>query len=285
MGKLRRRMEEEMKLRGYAERTVETYLRAVKRFVRYHRRSPEELGAEEIRSYLLHLIEERGLGWSSINHAVCTLRLFYVDVLGRPWEVERVRFQKRRKKLPVVLTEAEVERLLRATRNLKHKTLLMTLHSAGLRVGEATRLRVIDIDSQSMRIRIESGKGGKDRYVMLSRRLLRALRRYWRLYRPREWLFEGQKKGSPLSVQSAQRMVRKVARQAGIAKPVTTRTLRHSFATHLMESGTNLRYIQELLGHKSLQTTAIYTQISHPGATRVTSPLDRAPRAESRAPE
>ena len=163
MGRMRRRMEEELHLRGYAERTVEAYVEAVARFARYHQRAPETLGAEEVRAYLVHLTEERGLAWSTVNQAVCALRFFYVDVLGRAGEVERVRYQKRRKSLPVVLSESEVEGLLQATKNLKHKAILMTLYSGGLRIAEALGLEVSDIDSESMRIRIRAGKGGKDR--------------------------------------------------------------------------------------------------------------------------
>lgn len=285
MGTMRRRMEEELHLRGYAGRTVEVYLGVIARFARYHRRPPEEMGAEEVRAYLVHLTEERKLAWSTVNQAVCALRFFYVDVLDQPWEVERLRYQKSRKSLPVVLSESEVERLLQATKNLKHRAILMTLYSGGLRVAEVLGLEVSDIESESMRIRIRAGKGGKDRYVMLSTRLLRVLRRYWLLHRPETVLFEGRVRGVPLSSVSVLRVTKASAERAGIDKPVSPRTLRHSFATHLMENGTNLRYIQVLLGHKSLSTTAIYTQVSRVGATRVKSPLDRLPLVGSKATE
>ena len=285
MGEMRRRMQEELRLGGYAQRTVETYVEVVTRFVRFHQRPPEAMGAEEVRAYLVHLTEERELSWSTVNQAVCALKFFYLEVLGRPDVVQRVRYQKRRKRLPVVLREDEIERLLAAVKNLKHRAAVMVMYGGGLRVSEAVHLRLADIDSKAMRIRVRRGKGGKDRYVMLSSRLLRTLRRYWKLYRPQTYVFEGRQAGRPLDVSSVQRVVREAARRAGINQPVSTRTLRHSFATHLMETGTNLRYIQELLGHKSLQTTAIYTRVSRAGATRVKSPLDRSRAQPSVAAE
>jgi site-specific recombinase XerD len=268
-------MQGELRLRGLSEKTADTYLSVVRRFAEFHGRSPDRLGKEEVRSYLLHLIEERKLSWSSVNQALCALRFFYLDVLGQAFEVGEIRYPKRKYKLPVVLTEAEVARLLQAPMSFKMRMVLMTLYSAGLRLGEALHLRATDIDSGAMSIRIEQGKGGRDRMVILSPHLLVNLRQYWRVYRPASWLFYGKSKEKPMNHATVQRAVRRAAQAAGIRKRVSPHTLRHSCATHLMESGTSLRYIQELLGHRSLKTTQIYTQVSPGRVTGLLSPLDR----------
>ena len=275
MGKMRRRMEEEMRLRGLADHTVQIYTQIVQRFAKFHRRPPEEMAAGEIRAFLLHLTEERKLNWSTINQSICALRFFYREVLQRPWEVEKLHLQRTRKKLPAVLSEVEVIRLLSAVSNLKHKALLMALYAAGLRVSEATRLQAADIDSGSMRLRVREGKGGKDRYVILSTTLLETLRCYFRRYRPGLWLFYGNDKAAPIAAKTVQRIVAQAADKAGIAKRVTPHTLRHSFATHLLEHGTDLRYIQEMLGHKNIRTTALYTHVSPRALALIVSPLDR----------
>ena len=275
MGALRRRMEEELRLRGMSQKTVDTYLSIVRRFAAHHGQSPDRLGVEEVRSFLLHLIEERKLAWSSVNQALCALRFFYLDVLGQAFEVGDLPCQKRKYSLPVVLTEAEVARLLQAPMSFKLRTVLMTLYSAGLRVGEATHLQPTDIDSGAMSIRIRQGKGGRDRVVMLSAQLLATLRQYWHLYRPGPWLFYGQSKERPIDPRTVQKAVKAAAQAAGIRKRVSPHTLRHSCATHLLESGTSLRYIQELLGHRSLKTTQIYTQVRPGRITGLLSPLDR----------
>lgn len=275
MSVLRRRMEGELRLRGMSRKTRDTYLGIVRRFAEFHGRSPDGLGAEEVRAYLLHLIEERKLSWSSVNQALCALRFFYLDVLGQAFEVGDLRYPKRKYRLPVVLTETEVARLLQAPMSFKMRTVLMTLYSAGLRLGEALCLRPTDIDSGAMSIRIEQGKGGRDRMVILSPHLLVTLRQYWRMYRPESWLFYGKSKDKPMNHATVQRAVRAAARAVGLRKRVTPHTLRHSCATHLLESGTSLRYIQELLGHRSLKTTQIYTQVSPGRVTGLLSPLDR----------
>lgn len=274
MGEMRDRMEKELKLRGYSPRTINAYLRVVHNFVRHHRRPAETMGSTEARAYLLHLIEERNLAWSTVNQAVCALRFYYGQVLRRPFEVEMIPYQKRKRRLPFALSEREVAALLAGESNLKHRTILMTMYSGGLRLREAIQLRPADIDSPGMRIRIRAGKGGKERYVMLAATLLEALRRYFKQYRPEQWLFYGQTKAQPIDARTVQRIIAKAARAAGIGKPVTTHTLRHSFATHLLDRGTNLRYIQELLGHSSIRTTMIYTHVSRQALTKVASPLD-----------
>jgi integrase/recombinase XerD len=275
MGKLRRRMEEELKLRNYAEKTIEVYTAAVRKLAEHYRRSPEQIEPEEIRSYLLHLLEEKKLSSASVNQTICALRFFYIQVLGRPWKVGKVHFQKRRRKLPTVLTESEVVRLLDAARDLKDRAILMALYSAGLRVRELAHLQPADIQSDGMRIRVREAKGGRERYVALSSTLLPVLRHYFRLYRPGRWLFYGESREQPIHSRTVQRLVALAANKAGISKTVSPHTLRHSFATHLLEHGTELRFIQEALGHRQLKTTLVYTHVSPQALAQVVSPLDR----------
>lgn len=280
MSVLRRRMEEELRLRGMSEKTVVTYVGTVRRFAEHFSRSPDRLGREEVRRYLLYLAEERKLAPSSVNQALSALRFFYMDVLNRELAVARLPRQKRKDSLPVVLTEAEVARLLGAPMSLKLRSILMTLYSAALRLGEATRLQPTDIDSASMSIRVRNGKGGRDRTVMLSGKLLLVLREYWRVYRPRRWLFYGKTKERPIDPRTVQRRITVAAQSVGLRKRVTPHTLRHSCATHLMEQGASLRHIQELLGHKSVRTTQRYTRVSPARVAAVLSPLDRLPLAD-----
>jgi integrase/recombinase XerD len=274
MSKLRRRLEEELKLRGYSEVTSRIYVRAVRKFAEFHGRSPAHLGREEIRAYLLHLMTDKQASRSGVEQAIYALKFFYTQVLERPFEVEKVHYPKRPKRLPVVLTEPEVVRLLSAASLLKHQALLMTLYSAGLRLSEALSLQPEDIDSSAMKIHVRAGKGGKERYAVLSARLLETLRRYFRQYRPERWLFFGQTKAQPMTSRTAQRIVAQTARQAGLTQRITAHTLRHSFATHLLERGTSLVYIQALLGHQWLKSTLIYTHVGHPALSKVMSPLD-----------
>jgi site-specific recombinase XerD len=268
-------MEEELRLRGMSQRTADTYIGIVRRFTEFHGRAPDRLGTAEVRAYLLYLIEERKLSGSTVNQALCALRFLYLDVLGQKLDLGRLPFQKRKRKLPVVLTEAEMARLLRAPMSFKLRTVLMTLYSAGLRLGEGLRLEPNDIDSGAMSIRIREGKGGRDRVVILSPHLLGVLRHYWRVYRPESLLFYGATKDKRIHPATVQRTVRKAAQAVGIRKRVSPHTLRHSCATHLLESGTSLRYIQELLGHRSLRTTQRYTQVVPGRVTGLLSPLDR----------
>ena len=277
MTKLRCRMEEELKLKGYSSATIKAYIGVVRNFALFHGRSPERLGAEEIRSYLLHMINGKKLSRSTVVQAMCAIQFLYIRVLHSRCDVSDVVFPKRgrKKTLPVVLTENEVEQLLLTAANLKEQAILMTLYSAGLRVRELVELRPDDIDSAAMKIRVREGKGGKDRYTLLSQTLLETLRRYFRKYRPLQRLFYGNTPQSAMPTRTVQRMVATTALRAGLKKRVTPHLLRHSFATHLLEHGTNLRYIQELLGHASLKTTMIYTHVSPQALSQVISPLDR----------
>lgn len=274
MSKLRRRFQEELKLRGYSEVTIRIYVRAVRKFAEFHGRSPAQLGREEIRAYLLYLMTDKQASRSAVDQAIYALKFFYTQVLDRPFEVDKVHYPKRPKKLPVVLSEPEVVRLLSAACTLKHQALLMTLYSTGLRLSEALGLQPEDIDSSAMKIHVRAGKGGKERYAVLSARLLETLRRYFRRYRPERWLFYGATKAQPMTSRTAQRMVTQTAREAGLSQRVTAHALRHSFATHLLEHGTNLVYIQALLGHQWLKSTLIYTHVSQPALSKVPSPLD-----------
>lgn len=271
---LRRRMIEDMTVRNLSPATQQSYIYAVAKFSRHFGRSPDRLGLEDVRSYQLHLIAQRR-SWSHINQTVCALRFFYGLTLGRTEAMERIVAAREPQKLPVVLSGEEVVRFLEAVPGLRNRVALTTAYGAGLRVGEVARLQTAAIDSSRMLIRIEQGKGGKDRYVMLSLQLLRILRAYWRLARPGEWLFPGHDPAQPVSVATLQEACREAAQRAGLSKPVTVHTLRHSFATHLLEAGTDIRIIQVLLGHARLSTTARCTQVATHLIAETTRPLDR----------
>jgi site-specific recombinase XerD len=220
------------------------------------------------------LIGDKQVARSTAIQVVCALRFFYTKVLKLSFDLEDLPFQKRRRSLPCTLSEKEVFALMEAELNVKHRAILMTLYSGGLRLQEVIQLRPKDIDSIGMRIHIRSGKGGKARYVMLSRTLLDTLREYFKLYKPGKCLFYGRTQDEPINPRSVQKMIQTAAAAAGLRKHVTPHVLRHSFATHLLDRGSNLRYIQELLGHSSIKTTMIYTHVSRRTLTEVVSPLD-----------
>jgi site-specific recombinase XerD len=268
-------MIDDMKLRNFAPRTIEVYVSRVAAFARHFGRSPEHLGRDEVRAYLLHLVHEKHVCWSSFNQTVAGLRFLYEVTLGREGVLVHVACPKQPKKLPVVLSLDEVARFFAAIVGIKHRAILMTAYAAGLRISEVVALRVDDIDSQRMVLRIRQAKGRRDRYVMLSPRLLALLREYWQAARPTEWLFPGEIPGRPLSVGTVHRVCVQAARDAGLGKHVTVHTLRHSFATHLLEAGTDIRTIQVLLGHRNLKTTAVYTHVSPLAVETTRSPLDR----------
>jgi integrase/recombinase XerD len=275
MSPLRRRLVEDMQIRNLSGHTQRAYVEQVVRFGRYFRRSPEHLGPAEIRTYLLYLTQERHLAASSIIVTVSALRFFYTVTLKRPWDVEDdIPTSRKAKKLPVVLSQEEVARFLGAVDNLKHRVLLTVCYATGLRVSEAVRLKAAAIDSQRMVIRVDQGKGHKDRYVMLSLKLLVMLRDYWKRTHPGEWLFPGDRRGQPITPSTIDRICREVRLQCGIGKPVTPHSLRHSFAVHLLEAGTDLRTIQLLLGHRNLGTTARYLMIATNKVCATTSPLE-----------
>jgi integrase/recombinase XerD len=258
---LRRRMIEDMRVRNLSPVTQRCYVHAVAKFARHFNRSPDQLVLEEIRAYQVHLTTT-GISWAGFNVAVCALRFFYGVTLGRTTIVERIPYARKRRQLPVILSADEVARFFAAVPSLKHRTALMTAYAAGLRVSEVVRLTIADIDSRRMLIRVEQGKGGSDRYVMLSPQLLIVLRAYWRKARPGHWLFPGQDESRPLDASVLQWACRNARTAARLGKPVTVHTLRHSFATHLLKAGTDIRIIQVLLGHRDLSTTARYTQVA-----------------------
>jgi len=274
MSPLRRRMIEDMTVRNLSPATQRSYIHAVAKFSRFFGRSPDRLGLEDVRAFQVHLVSN-GISWPALNQTVCALRFFYGVTLGHGEIPERIPYARELRKLPVVLSADEVVRFLEAIPSLRTRTALTTAYAAGLRASEAVGLKVANIDSSRMVIRVEHGKGGKDRYVMLSTQLLGILRIYWRLARPTDWLFPGRDKNRPIDVQVLYSACRSASTAAGLGKRVTVHTLRHSFATHLLENGTDIRIIQVLLGHNNLSSTARYTQVSSGLISKTASPLDR----------
>ena len=265
---------------GRSLRTQETYTLMLRLFGRYLRqvhvaKTLDAVVPEDVEAYQRYLVTERKVGFSSFNQSTCALRFFYRTCLDRSgWTIARMPFQRKRLALPEILSPEEIAAIFDACHNLKHKALLMTSYSGGLRLGETLALLPSDIDSTRMMIRIEQGKGRKDRYVMLSKALLDELRVYWKAFRPVRWLFEGRRSGEPLSPSTAEKVFTTAAGRAGITKGVSFHSLRHAFATHLLEGGTNLCVIQALLGHRSLTTTQVYTHVARTYVNATTSPLD-----------
>lgn len=274
MTALRRKMLADLRVRNYAERTQRMYIARVAQMARHIGRSPDQVGAEEVRDFLRWYRLEGGASYSAFKQMAAALRFLYRVTLDRPDMVGHVPYPRKTCRQPVVLSREEVARLLEAIDDLKHRTIAMTLYGAGLRISEALRLQLPDIDSRRMVITVRHGKGDLDRQVMLSEMLLRALRTYWLSYRPERWLFPGRDPDRPLSSSAVQRAIRSARISAGIAKRATPHVLRHSFATHLMEDGTDLRLIQMLLGHRSIRTTARYMHVTAERLRSTPSPLD-----------
>lgn len=277
MTPLRQRMLEDMGIRNFAENTQLSYLQQIAAYARHFGRSPEGLGPEDVRAYQVHLVEVRQLAPASVGIATSALRFLYKVTLKRNWALEDIPMPKKPFRLPVILSREEVMQLLEAVASQKHRTILTAAYAAGLRVSEATHLRVTDIDRQRMVLRVDQGKGRKDRYVMLSPRLLEALRAYWRAARPRTWLFPGDAPEQPITKDAVEAACRKAHRAAGITKPITPHSLRHAFASHLLEAGTDLRTIQLLLGHRSLATTSRYLKVATSTVCATPSPFDLLP--------
>jgi integrase/recombinase XerD len=271
---LRRRMIEDMTIRNLSPATQQSYVHAVAKFSRFFGRSPDRLDLEDVRAFQVHLVAG-GVSWPALNQIVCALRFFYGVTLGQAELPERIAHAREPQKLPVVLSADEVVCFLEAVSGLKHRAALTTAYAAGLRASEVASLKVADIDSSRMVIRVEQGKGRKDRYVMLSAQLLGILRTYWRLARPTYWLFPSRDGQHPLHPTALHGACRSARVASGLGKRVTVHTLRHSFATHLLETGTDIRIIQALLGHANLQTTSRYTQVATSTISRTPSPLDR----------
>jgi site-specific recombinase XerD len=283
MGVFRDAMDQTMALHGLAPRTRSTYLHQVRRLVQFCRVVPDQLTTEQVRGYLLYLTQERKLSFSTLNQALNAARFFFIKVLKRPFVVEGLPHQKPERRVPVVMGDEEVRCLLACAVPLRDRALLETAYATGMRLGEVTRLLLTDIDSQRMVIRIDQGKGRRDRYVMLSPSLLGTLREYWRACKPRMFLFPGEGGKKPLCPSAAQKAFNKARDRSGIKKLISFHTLRHSFATHLLEDGVNVRKIQALLGHRSLETTERYTHVTE-NYLQERSPLDRL-RAKETSPK
>jgi len=278
MTPLRQRMIEDMQVRNLSENTQRTYALQVELFARYFHRSPAGLGAEDIRAYQVYLTTEKQLKPESIKIATAALRFLYAVTLHKDWRLEAVLpLPRKPQTLPIVLSPEEVLQFLDCISNLKHKTILTTCYAAGLRISEAVSLKPTHIDSQRMVIRVEQGKGAKDRYVMLSPRLLEILRRWWRCAKQKDWLFPGGVPSQHITPDAMVKTCHGVQERSGLSKPVTPHSLRHAFACHLLESGTDLHTFQLLMGHRSLSTTARYLRLAVSKVCSTTSPLDLLP--------
>jgi len=269
-GDLRR----ELLSRKYSYKTVKAYIYFNRDFLNFIKKNPSEINNNDIKDYLVYLFEKKRASTSTLNQAINALKFYYGNMLKRKFVFE-VKRTKKDKKLPVVLSKEEVAEILDPVDNIKHKAILMLVYSAGLRVGEVVKLKPEDIDSKRKFVFVKGAKGRKDRYTLLSEAALKALREYWKEYKPTKWLFPGPDKERHITIRSAQRIFEMACERAGVKKEVTIHSLRHSFATHLLENGIDLRYIQELLGHKSSKTTGIYTHVSSKDFMRIRNPLDQ----------
>ena len=274
MTPLRQRMQEDLQIRRYSPTTIRLYLRAMAEFARHFGKTPDRLGAEQIRQYQLFLIKEKKVSRPTFIQMVCALRFFYTHTLSRKIPMERIPFPRRERKLPLILSREEVKALLQAPSDLRHRTLLAILYGCGLRVSELTELKVSDIDSARNVLRVRHGKGRKDRQTLLPAKLLELLRCYWRHRRPTDWLFPSADSTRPISPKAVYLICRKAAQTAGLCKPIHPHSLRHAFATHLLEAGADLRTIQILLGHANLETTARYLHVADIAVRSTVSPLD-----------
>lgn len=284
MTPLRERMLHDMEIRNFSRNTQLSYLQQVSSFAKYFQRSPEALGPDEIHAYQVYITTERKLTPGSLSIIAAALRFLYKVTLKRDWVETEIPRPKTPFKLPVILSRDEVAHFLESIGSLKHRTILTTAYAAGLRISEVTRLKITDIDSQRMMLRVEQGKGQKDRYVMLSPQLLEVLRVYWKATRPTKWLFPGDPPSQPISRYAVEQACQKAHRISRIKKPITPHSLRHGFATHLLESGTDVRRIQLLMGHRSLATTARYLKVATTTVCATTSPFDLLPRPEAPPP-
>ena len=269
------RFKKQITIENYSKQTIKSYLSALKLFIEYiEKLKINEISEREIQDYLYYCRDKKKYSFSAMKQVIASIRYLYLKVIFKP--VPQSLFIELRKpnNLPTVLSFKEIFKILEVTKNLKHKTLLFLIYSAGLRLGELLELKIGDINSESMKIHVRQGKGKKDRYIMLSENVLNLLREYYKIYKPKDYIIEGQNGGkySPKSVQS---VFKRSLQKAGIKKKATVHTLRHSFATHLLDEGTDIRYIQELLGHKRLETTQIYTHVSSYSINKIKSPADK----------
>jgi len=266
----------EMQIRNYSPRTIDTYCKLLCNLEKEFGKSLYEITTEDFKSKLHFMITQKGASTSTVNQLISAFKIFYVDVCHREWEEFHVKRPRKEKKLPIVLSLEEVGRMISVTNNLKHKAILMLTYSAGLRRMEVLQIKPKDIDSERMQVRVVQGKGKKDRYTILSQKTLETLREYYKAERPTTFLFEPVgHKGQPLSERSMEHIVKNSAKKAGLKKDVSFHTLRHCFATHLLEAGVNLRQIQQFMGHTSFKTTAVYLHVAHIKTNEFTSPLDK----------
>ena len=266
-------MKQNMELKGFSVRTQSCYLGYVKQFAQHYRQSPVNLGNPEVKDFLQYMIKEKQASSSGVNQAYSALKFLYETTLDREWVMKKIPRVKKERKLPTVLDREEVQTLFTNTRNLKHRCILMITYSSGLRISETAHLKIPDIDSKRMLVKV-GGKGAKERYTLLSQVTLETLRDYWKYYHPKEWLFPGTHSSIPISTRSIECIFKKAKHLAGITKPATPHTLRHSFATHLLEAGVDLHHVQLLLGHTSPKTTTIYLHVKRKDLARIVSPLD-----------
>src|SRR5215510_3973714 len=273
----RQRMVEDMQMRNYSAHTMRAYLHCVADFARHFRTSPAPLGPEQVRASQLFLVQDKQRAWPTVVQTVCALRFLYRVTLGRPTMLDSIPHPRRPFTLPTILSQAEVAVLLTTPRNLKHRAILTTLYAAGLRVSELCQLQVTDIDSARMVLRVRQGKGQHDRYVMLSPKLLPLLRQYWHQDKPQPWLFPGHPRTRPMTTKAVYLVCRRAGQAAHLPKRIHPHVLRHTFATHLLEAGVDLRRIQLLLGHRSLQTTSRYLHVTPHALQATPSPPDALP--------
>jgi site-specific recombinase XerD len=273
MTELRKEYISYMRYRNYSARSIEHYCSRLIEPAKYYNRSPDKLTREQFMNYLYYLVEEKRVSTGYLNQLISAYKILVVAILRREWEEFTVRRPKSDQKLPVVLSQEEVKRIIDSITNLKHRTFISLIYSCGLRLDELCKLKLTDIDSTRMQIHIRSGKGGKDRYVMLSQKILLMLREYWQRYRPKECLFEGGTQGKAISRRTVQQVFSQAVIKSGIKKRPCIHTLRHSFATHLLEKGVNLIAIQKLMGHSHIKTTTLYTHLQTPPAS-IKSPFE-----------
>jgi len=267
-------MQGDMVLRNFSPNTQELYHRAARDLEQYFNKPPHLLGEKDVKSFLLSIVETKKLSQSTLRITYAGLRFLYETTLKKRWVIDKIPYPKTIKKLPIVLERTEVENLLKSAAGLKQRAMLMVTYSAGLRISEIAHLKITDIDSNRMLIRVEQGKGKKDRYTLLSERALEALREYYKKYLPKHWLFPGGNPEQPISIATVRAAFKRAKRKAGITKPATCHSLRHSFATHLLESGVDLHHIQLLLGHASTKTTTVYLHVNKKNLSEIVSPLD-----------
>jgi site-specific recombinase XerD len=277
MTELRKQMLQYMQLKNYSKRTIATYLQCLISLSKYYKKPPDVITPQEVGDYLYLLLQKQQISVSTLNQYISAYKVLKVGALGNEWTGIKLPRPRGEKKLPVVFSKEEIFQLITNTRNIKHRTIIALAYSTGMRQDEICHLRLCDIDPGRMQIRVSCGKGKKDRYTILSGQILEMLRTYWRMYKPVKYLFEGQKKGWPISKSSVQAFFAKIITQSGIQKEASFHTLRHSFATHLLEQGVNLRVIQALLGHSSLRTTTVYTHLVNFDPATIQSPFDTLP--------